>query len=113
MNFEISKDDDLAIFHLKDSHLDTTNSANVKAEFLILCQTDISVLIVDLSSVEFCDSSGLGALLLAERQMRENDGGIMVVDPIGKVKELIEISKLYELIPVYPTVEKAKADLVE
>ncbi len=85
----------------------------MKAEFLLLCQSEISVLIIDLSLVEFCDSSGLGALLLAERQMRENDGGVLLVDRIGNVRSLIDISKLEEILPVYDTIEKAKADLIE
>ncbi len=113
MNFDITKENDLAVFHLKDTRFDTTNSADVKAELLILCQTEISVLIVDLSDVTFCDSSGLSSLLLAERQMRERDGGIIIVDKIGKVKSLIEISKLEEILPTYATVAEAKAILVE
>ena len=113
MNFDISKENDIAIFHLRDNSLDSSNSPEVKAEFLILCQTDINVLIVDLSHVAFCDSTGLGALLLAERQMREHGGGVMIVDALGKVKSLVEISKLEEILPVYPTIGDAKKNLVE
>lgn len=113
MNFDVTKENDVELFHLKDKHLDATNSPDVKTEFLILCQEEISVFIIDLSEVEFCDSAGLGALLLAERQMREHGGGVMIIDPIGKVRTLIEISKLGEILPVYESIEQAKADLVE
>lgn len=113
MNFEISKNDDVAVFHLKDTRLDLTNSADVKAEFLLISKTPINVLIIDVSSVTFCDSTGLSALLIAERQMREQKGGVIIVDAFGKVKSLIQISKLDEIFPVFNTVDEAKASLEE
>jgi anti-anti-sigma factor len=109
MNYHTTKENDLVIFHLDESRLDATNSAEVKAEFLILCQKDLSVFIVDLTHVEFADSSGLSALLLAERTMRGFGGGVLVVDKVGRVRTLIEISKLTDILPVFGSVEEAKA----
>ncbi len=113
MNFHVTKENDLAIFHLDEDRLDATNSAEVKAEFLILCQKGLSVFIVDLTKVEFADSAGLSTLLLAERTMRGFGGGVLVVDRIGRVRSLIEISKLGEILPVFGTVEEAKAAIDE
>jgi anti-sigma B factor antagonist len=108
MNLTVTKEGPLAILHLPMARLDSTNASEVKAELLVLCSEAIDVLIIDLTDVTFCDSSGLGALLLAERQLRERDGGIIVVDPNGKVKTLLEIAKLDELIPVCATVVEAR-----
>lgn len=113
MNFTLSKEDNLGIFHLHEPRLDSTNSADVKSELLILSQEPIDVLIVDLGEVTFCDSSGLSALLLAERQMRERGGGLVLVDANGKVKNLIEIAKLMNIIPVFPSIALAKEALEE
>lgn len=109
MNFTINKEQDLAIFHLDEQKLDALLAPDFKAELLIVTQEDIDVLIIDLSAVGFCDSSGLSALLLAERQMRERDGGIIVVDKGGKIKSLLEIAKLNGIIPVFSTIEEARA----
>ena len=113
MNFTIEKEHDMTIFRLHESRLDTLSSPKVKAELLILCQEDVHVLIVDLSSVEFCDSSGLSALLLAERQMRGKEGGVLVVDSTGKVRALLGVAKLESIIPSFATLAEARAALEE
>lgn len=109
MNFTVTKEERIAIFHLSDTRIDTTNSAEVKAELLIISQEDIDILILDLTEVTFCDSSGLSALLLAERQMRERGGGIMVIDVNGKIRQLMEIAKLSDMVPVFTSIDDARA----
>ena len=113
MNFTIKKENELAIFHLDDTRLDSTNSPDVKAELLVLCQEDIDVLVIDLTKVAFCDSTGLSALLLAERQLRERDKGLLVIDKNGKVRSLIAIAKLDKFIPVFETLEEARKAIVD
>ncbi|MBE0645127.1 MAG: STAS domain-containing protein [Bacteroidetes bacterium] len=113
MKFTVDKENGLAIFHLHESRLDSTNSAEAKSEFLILCQSSIEVLILDFSEVTFCDSSGLSAILLAERQLRERDGGLIVVDSSGKVRSLFEIAKLTDIIPLVATLEEARDLIIE
>ncbi len=113
MKFTVDKENGLAIFHLHESRLDSTNAAEAKSEFLILCQSSIEVLILDFSEITFCDSSGLSAILLAERQLRERDGGIIVVDSNGKVRTLFEIAKLTDIIPLVETLEEARDLIIE
>jgi anti-anti-sigma factor len=113
MNFSVDKENSLSIFTLHDSRLDTSNASDMKSELLVVCQSQIDVLILDLSEVTFCDSSGLSAILLAERLMRERDGGVIVVDVNGKVKSLFEIARLTDVIPLTDTVEAARRLIVE
>lgn len=113
MNFSITKEDRLAVFELRESKLDSLLAPDLKAELLILCQDEIDVLILDLAAVTFCDSSGLSAILLAERQLRERDGGVIVVDVHGRVRTLLELTKLNDLIPVVATMAEARAALEE
>ena len=113
MKFSIEREDALAIFHLGEERLDSNNSPDMKRELLILCSDNVEVLILDLTPVTFCDSSGLSAILLAERQLREQDGGVIVVDVNGKVKTLLTIAKLDQIIPVFDTVEEARKAIVD
>lgn len=113
MNFSVDKENGLAIFHLHENRLDSNNAALAKSEFLILTQSSIDILILDLSEVTFCDSSGLSAILLAERQLRERDGGIIVVDAHGKVRSLFEIAKLTDVIPLVGSVDEARDLIIE
>ncbi|CUS79499.1 anti-anti-sigma factor [Candidatus Kryptobacter tengchongensis] len=108
MNFEISKPSkDTIVFKLREKKLDMTISPELKAEFLALCQSGVRRLIIDLSQVEYCDSSGLSSLLLCERRMRENNGETILVGVGDKVLNLLKIVKLDSLFQIYPTVEEA------
>jgi anti-sigma B factor antagonist len=113
MKFSVTVEDLVTIFHLHEPRLDTNNASRVKTEFLMLCQGEIDVLIIDLEEIEFCDSSGLSAILLAERLMRERDKEVVLVDPLGKVSALMNITKLTSIIPVFASMEEAKNALTD
>jgi len=60
-----------------------------------------------MTDVEFCDSSGLSALLIAERKMRELGGVVKLAGVHKKVLALIKISHLDRAFSIYDTVAKA------
>lgn len=64
--------------------------------------------VVDLSETDFLDSSGLGALVGASKE--HADGGVLVlVCPKPNLRKLFEISRLDEVLPVYPDLPAALA----
>ena len=79
MNFTVEQRDRAAIFRPQEPRLDSLLVPELKAEFLILAQPDVEKLIVDLSDVEYVDSAGLSALLLARRQQVSHDGDVRLV----------------------------------
>ncbi|MFC2085406.1 STAS domain-containing protein, partial [Bacteroidota bacterium] len=84
----------------------------VKGEFTILLHAeDVKKLILDLSEVEYCDSSGLSAILLAYRILQSDEGHIRLASPTKNVSKLIEISQLNRILPIYNTVSEAVSDL--
>jgi anti-sigma B factor antagonist len=107
MQFDIKKNGKTVIIKLKERKLDAAVSPELKGEFLLLCTPQMKELIVDLSDVEFCDSSGLSALLIAERKMRENSGVVKLAGLQKKVMSLIKISHLDRAFHIYDSVAKA------
>ncbi|CUS78251.1 anti-anti-sigma factor [Candidatus Kryptonium thompsonii] len=108
MNFEILKPDkNTIIFKLREKKLDATLSPELKAEFLALCQSNVKRLIIDLSQVEYCDSSGLSSLLFCERRMRENKGDVTLVGVTDKVLSLMKIARLDPLFKIAPSIDEA------
>ena len=107
MEFDVKKQGAATILKLKERKLDTTVSSELKGEFLILCTPELKEIIVDLSDVEFCDSSGLSALLIAERKMREHGGVVKLAGLHKKVLALIQISHLDRAFQIFDTVAKA------
>ena len=94
MNFEIQKNGETVVLKLKERKLDSSVSPELKGEFLILCKPKLQSLVVDLTDVEFCDSSGLSALLIADRKMKEHGGKVTLVNVHKKVMSLLKISML-------------------
>lgn len=112
MNFEVKRIGEISIFKLNEKRLDHSISGMVKGEFTILLHAeDIRKLIVDLSEVESCDSSGLSALLLAYRILSVNGGIIRIASPSKNVTTLIRISQLDRVLPICNTVNEALSEL--
>ncbi len=107
MNFSLEHKDNLVVFTLKNQKLTSEVSAELKAKLLIITQPDIEGLIIDLSTVEYIDSSGLGALLLAQRQMSEYDLPIIICGAQESVLKMLSISHIEDLFELFPSVEEA------
>ncbi len=112
MNFETKRIGDITVFKLNEKRLDTNISGMLKGEFTLMLRVGgINKLIVDLSEVETCDSSGLSALLVANRTLNSTNGSIRLVAPSEKVFTLIKITQLDRVLKVCDTVEDAIQEL--
>jgi anti-anti-sigma factor len=107
MKFEVTKNAHHTVLKLKERKLDVSVSPELKGEFILLCRPTLKSLVVDLTDVEFCDSSGLSALLIAERQMRGHGGKVSLVGIHKKVMALLKISQLDRVFQIFDTVAKA------
>jgi anti-sigma B factor antagonist len=74
---------------------------------LILAQPDIDALVIDLSMVDAIDSSGLGALLLANRQLKDHEIPIILVGVRDFVRSLMSMTKIDEVFVFMSTVDEA------
>ncbi len=107
MKFEVQEKNGKLILSLYEKRLNANLAPELKGEFLIICTSAIQELIIDMSTVEFCDSSGLSSLLFAERQMRENGGVVKLVGLTDNVASLIKISQLDRVFSIHSTIDEA------
>jgi anti-sigma B factor antagonist len=107
MKFDVTKNGSSTTLTIKERKLDVVVSPDLKGEFILLCRPTLKSLIVDLSEVEFCDSSGLSALLIADRQMREHGGAVKLVGVHKKVLSLLKISQLDKVFTIFDSIAKA------
>ena len=68
--------------------------------------------IIDLSGVEFLETSGLHVLLRARGLLGREDRALAVICPFGPLRRLFELSGTSELFVLYSTREEAAAALV-
>ena len=108
MTFDVKKNGKSIVLKLRGRNLDSSFSADLKAEFLVLCKPKVTDrLIVDMEEVQFCDSSGLSALLIADRTMRVHGGSVHLVNVHKKVMDLMKISQLDRVFTIDETVADA------
>jgi anti-sigma B factor antagonist len=58
--------------------------------------------LVDLSGVEFCDSTGLRALIGAAAELRAAGGRLAVSAPAGPVSRLLDVTGAGEWLDIHP-----------
>lgn len=106
---EIIKEDknNYSILKVNTEKLDSTLSPNLKAEFVLLNKTGIKNILVDLSEVKYCDSSGLSALLVGNRLCNELEGKFVINSLQEMVEKLIQISQLDKVLNITETIEEA------
>jgi anti-sigma B factor antagonist len=111
MNFEVDKRDKYALISVKAEKLDSHISPTLKSELVVLNSDGFKNLIIDLTETRYCDSSGLSAILVANR-LCKNAGGTFVLTGLQRsVMKLISISQLDTILNIAPTVEES-IDLV-
>ncbi|GAC1428656.1 MAG: anti-sigma factor antagonist BldG [Candidatus Velthaea sp.] len=97
------------VFELTGS-LDIATSPTVRAALLEASERGDHRLIVDLSKVDFLDSTGLGAMIGAQRRAKEFDGDVRLVAKEGQILRLLRITGLMKVFSVYATLEDAATD---
>ncbi len=63
--------------------------------------------VVDLESVDFIDSAGLGVLVAGLKRVREHDGTLALVCTREPVLRVLSITGLEEVFPIHATIQEA------
>ncbi|MFY9779887.1 MAG: STAS domain-containing protein [Candidatus Baltobacteraceae bacterium] len=98
----------VALFSLRGS-LDIATAPSLRAALLEAAERDGHEIVVDLSHLEFLDSSGLGALIGAHKLAEEHQGSVRLVAQEGQILRLLRITGLLEVLNVYSSVDAAIA----
>lgn len=67
--------------------------------------------VLDLNRVDFIDSSGLGALVMARRKAKELGGDVVLAGADQQMRELLSMTNLGELFSVHDSLDDAVAGL--
>ena len=66
--------------------------------------------VVDLTGIEFCDSTGLSAFVIGANRAVEQGGWLRLAGPGAFLEQLLDTVGLTPRLPVYATVTDALAD---
>jgi anti-sigma B factor antagonist len=106
MEFKIEKQDNHTLIQVLEEKLDTHIAPTLKSELVLVSGNGEKNIILDLSKCRYCDSSGLSAILVANR-LCKNSGGTFVLTGLNDaVERLITISQLDTVLNITNTVDE-------
>jgi len=109
MEFQIDKFENHTLIKVLEEKLDTHIAPTLKSELVLVSGNGEKNIILDLSNCRYCDSSGLSAILVANR-LCKNSGGIFVLTGLNDaVERLITISQLDTVLNITVNVKDAEA----
>jgi len=102
MKYSVDKKSDRTVFQLNEENLNSLLAPDLKSEFIILRNEGCRNLILDLEDVKYVDSSGLSAILTANRLWKGYGNFILTGVKHEPVRRLIEISRLDSILTIVP-----------
>lgn len=107
MEFNIDKRGDFTLIQVLEEKLDTHIAPTLKSELVLISGNGEKNIILDLNNCRYCDSSGLSAILVANRLCKNANGTFVLTGLNDAVERLITISQLDTVLNIASSVEEA------
>ena len=107
MEFNIEKKDNYTLIQVMEEKLDTHIAPNLKSELVLISGNGEKNIVLDLSNCRYCDSSGLSAILVANRLCKNANGTFVLTGLTEAVERLITISQLDTVLNITETLDDA------
>lgn len=111
MDFTIQQDNGTAVVKVNVDKLNASNASGLKAELVLLNKNNVNNIVIDMSSCKYCDSSGLSAILVANRLCKDTNGKFVLCGLQSNVQKLIEIAQLDKVLTITSS-EKEALELI-
>ncbi len=86
--------------------LESINGGRLRQEVTQAIDSGVRVILIDCHNISFVDSSGLGALVLALKKMREVSGRLALCCINDQLKMLLELTGINQVFEVLPNQDK-------
>lgn len=113
MDFKIEKRGNYTLIQVLDEKLDTHIAPNLKSELVLISGNGEKNIILDLSNSRYCDSSGLSAILVANRLCKNAKGTFVLTGLNEAVERLITISQLDTVLNIVGSIDEAVKMILE
>ena len=92
--------------------LDIMGTGEIETKFAGYSAGEKVRVIVDLSEVDFLSSIGIRLLMLTAKSVSNRGGKMVILRPIPEVQNVLEISGIPGIIPIYSHLESAETALM-
>lgn len=93
--------------------LDIYGVNSVDIEFTRRCSGDNLHVLVDLSGVNYISSIGIPMLINSAKSVASRGGKLALLNPQRNVAEVLELTGIPLIIPIYSDLESAKAGVLD
>lgn len=108
MSFKLQHREEKGILILTpQGQLNASEVPSFKKEWMPFLQKEGVGVIIDCASLEFVDSTGLGALIALLRKLESKGGKLAFVGMNPEVATIFEITRLHKLFQIYPNLQTA------
>lgn len=90
-----------------EGQLNAAEVPSFKKEWASFLQKEKIGIVIDCNSLEFVDSTGLGALIALLRKLEAKGGKLAFVGLSDEVANIFEITRMHKLFKVYPDLSSA------
>ncbi|NNC83019.1 MAG: STAS domain-containing protein [Flavobacteriales bacterium] len=108
MKFRIDSKEKYTLVKSELEKLDAQHAPDLKSELVYLNKNGVKNIIIDLTGTRYCDSSGLSAILVANRLCKGEDGTFILTGLEPAVAKLVSISQLDTVLNITPTLNEAQ-----
>lgn len=108
MNFKVVKKPNYSIISSEVDKLNAINSPELKEVIMSENKDSVSHLIIDLSKTSYCNSSGLSAILSANRLCKNSNGKFILTGLQPNVRKMIEIAQLHRVFTITESLAQAE-----
>lgn len=98
------------VVHVAEKRIDASKAPAFKDEMTKCIEGGQSQIVLDLSGVDFIDSSGLGAIVACLKRIGPR-GSLAVAGASGAVSRLFTLTRMDKVFALHPTVDSAVAQL--
>lgn len=105
--YQISKEEDIYILRVRDLISETANR-QIMGAVDDKMTGGFANFIVNLSDIDYINSVGINFLIQLRHRAKESGGRVVIVHASGKVKELLDITKLRPMFFLTESLEDAR-----
>lgn len=113
MNFKMdtrTMEKEMPIIEL-EGEVDVYTAPQLKQQIISILDGGAKILAINLTKVDYLDSTALGVLIGGLKRMREKDGNMVLVCPSPRIRRVFEITGLDKIFDIYDTEEDAQEEM--
>ena len=93
--------------------IDVYTAPKLREAILRLVDEGATNIVVDMSSVDFLDSTGLGVLVEGLKRVKTRDGNLTIVVTQEKILKIFDITGLNKVFPIHDSIDQATTSTSE